>query len=157
MSLTLPPVEIVSGSAADADAVDAIMSAAFDPRYGEAWTRHQCLGILAMPGVWLRLALVNGQPAGFALVRAILDEAELLLIAVHPDYRRLGAGAALLRAAIDECRTRGVRRLHLEVRANNPAIALYSAHGFTRAGVRRGYYRSRNGETFDAHTYARAI
>ena len=150
-------IELANGGAADADAVDRLMAAAFDPRYGEAWTRNQCLGIMAMPGVWLTLARVDGADAGFALTRAIMDEAELLLIAVDPAHRRGGVGAALLRSVLAEARGRGVRRLHLEVRANNPAIRFYAAHGFAREGVRRNYYRSRTGEAFDAHTYAREV
>ncbi|WP_277982047.1 ribosomal protein S18-alanine N-acetyltransferase [Sphingomonas phyllosphaerae] len=154
MSARVRLVELAAGAAADAEAIDRVMDAAFDPRYGEAWTRSQCVGILAMPGVWLTLARVEGAVVGFALNRAIMDEAELLLIAVDPAHARTGIGATLLRGVIADCRGRGVRRLHLEVRANNPAVALYVLHGFRRAGVRRGYYRSRSGETFDAHTYA---
>jgi ribosomal-protein-alanine N-acetyltransferase len=150
-------VELSAGSAADADAIERVMNAAFDPRYGEAWTRSQCIGILAMPGVWLTIARVGETVAGFALSRAIMDEAELLLIAVDPAHRGNGVGGALLRSTIAACEDRGVKRLHLEVRANNPAIALYTGHGFEREGVRRNYYRSRTGEAFDAHTYARAI
>ncbi|TCP34206.1 ribosomal protein S18-alanine N-acetyltransferase [Sphingomonas sp. BK235] len=150
-------IELVAGGGADAEAIDRVMAAAFDPRYGEAWTRGQVVGILAMPGVWMTLARVDERVVGFALSRAIMDEAELLLIAVDPAVARTGVGATLLRSVIGECRARGVRRLHLEVRANNPAVALYAAHGFRREGVRRHYYRSRAGETFDAHTYAVAL
>lgn len=157
MSTRSRMIELASAGAADADTVDRIMAAAFDPQYGEAWTRSQCIGILAMPGVWLTLARVDGFAAGFALTRAIMDEAELLLIAVDPARRRAGVGGALLRGVIADCRARGVARLHLEVRANNPAIALYAAHGFAPAGVRRNYYRGRDGATFDAHTYARTL
>jgi ribosomal-protein-alanine N-acetyltransferase len=150
-------IELAPGGANDAEAVDRIMAAAFDPRYGEAWTRSQCVGILAMPGVWLTLARIEDAVVGFALVRAIMDEAELLLIAVDPAVRRTGVGAALLRGVVAECEGRGVARLHLEVRANNPAISLYAAHGFRHEGVRRGYYRGRDGASFDAHTYARDL
>lgn len=150
-------VELTHGGAVDADAVDRIMAAAFDPQYGEAWTRSQCLGILAMPGVWLTLARVDDAVVGFALSRAIMDEAELLLIAVDPAARRRGVGAALLRSVIAECTGRGIARMHLEVRANNPALSLYAAHGFERVGVRRNYYRNRAGAAFDAHTYARDL
>lgn len=150
-------VELVAGRASDAEAVDRVMAAAFDPRFGEAWTRAQCIGILAMPGVWLTLARIEGVVVGFALTRAIMDEAELLLIAVDPAHRGGGVGGALLRSTIAGCEDRGVKRLHLEVRANNPAVALYTGHGFAREGVRRNYYRSHTGEAFDAHTYARAI
>ncbi|MFK3889299.1 ribosomal protein S18-alanine N-acetyltransferase [Sphingomonas sp. NPDC079357] len=157
MSTRVRLIELAPGGAVDAEAVDRIMLAAFDPRYGEAWTRSQCIGILAMPGVWLTLARVDDVVVGFALVRAIMDEAELLLIAVDPPARRSGVGAALLRGVIAECEGRGVAKLHLEVRANNPAVTLYSAHGFLPAGVRRNYYRGPGGQAFDAHTYARDL
>ncbi|WP_235512481.1 GNAT family N-acetyltransferase [Sphingomonas sp. Leaf17] len=133
--------------------VDAIMAAAFDPRFGEAWTRSQCVGILAMPGVSLMLAETDDGPAGFALVRRILDEAELLLLAVAPPHRGKGIGAALLRAVINDCRMMDTAMLHLEVRSGNPAVRLYGSHGFVQVGHRRGYYRSRDGLAFDALTY----
>lgn len=154
MTTTLNMVDLASGRATDAAAVGEVMQAAFDPRWGEAWTKAQVVGILAMPGVWLTLARVGGEVAGFALVRAIMDEAELLLIAVDPAHRRRGVGAAMLRHTVTECRDRGVTRLHLEVRANNAAVALYAAGGFARVGARPGYYRNGAGEAFDAHTYA---
>ena len=62
----------------------------------------------------------------------MLDEAELLLIAVAPAARRRGVGAALLRAVIAEARGHGVTKLHLEVRAGNTAIQLYAAAGSRR-------------------------
>ena len=58
---------------------------------------------------------------------------------------------------IADCGERRVAKLHLEVRANNPAIGFYARHGFVRIGVRRGYYRNRLGDAYDAHTYARPI
>jgi [ribosomal protein S18]-alanine N-acetyltransferase len=143
-----------TGDPRDVATVDALMTAAFDPRYGEAWTRNQCLGVLAMPGVRLTLALVDDRPAGFAMVRSVMDEAELLLLAVDPAFRRRGIGTALLRAVIAEAQMTGIADLHLEVRANNPAVALYTEQGFAKVG---GYYRGRGGEAFDAHTYRRAV
>ena len=155
--MTAAAVTLVTGDARDIDAVDALVGGAFDPRYGEAWTRGQCLGVLALPGVRLTLARVGGHAAGFAMVRAVADEAELLLIAVAPAARRRGVATALLRAVIAEAGAGGVADLHLEVRAGNEAAALYRAQGFSKVGERRGYYRGRSGETFDAHTYRRPI
>ena len=60
-------VQLRAADARDIDAVDTVMATAFDPRWGEAWTRSQTLGVLAMPGVRLTLALVDDGPAGFAL------------------------------------------------------------------------------------------
>ena len=150
-------ITLRAGDARDIGLVDALMTAAFDPRYGEAWTRGQCLGVLAMPGVRLTLADLNGEPAGFALVRTVTDEAELLLLAVAPPLRRSGIATALLRAVTGDCAAAGVRDLHLEVRAGNEAAKLYLAHGFAKVGERRGYYRGRGGAVLDAHTYRRAL
>ena len=150
-------VTLRTGDARDIATVDALMLAAFDPRYGEAWTRNQCMGVLAMPGVRLTLAEVDDAPAGFAIVRSVVDEAELLLLAVDPAYRRRGVATALLRAVIAEAQAGGIADLHLEVRAGNEAVQLYTAQGFAKVGERRGYYRGRTGHIYDAHTYRRAV
>jgi len=157
MSTRVRLIELVTGGANDIAAVESVMAEAFDPRFGEGWTRGQCLGIFALPGVWLTLARVDGEIAGFALSRVTLDEAELLLLATRPQDRRKGIGAALLRGMLSESRGRGVTKVHLEVRAGNDAIALYTAHGFVRVGERRAYYRGRTGQAFDAHSYALAL
>lgn len=78
--------------------------------------------------------------AGFALLRCF-DDAELIRIAVDESCRRHGIGRALLERLIAEAGTRGVSSIFLEVRSGNtPAIAMYEAAGFTREGVRKGYY-----------------
>ena len=113
MSTVLQLIELRTGGVADLPLVDSIMSAAFDPRFGEAWTRNQCLGILALPGVWLTIATLDGVPAGFALCRLIADEAELLLLATVPAMRRRGVASALLRSVIAAAVADGARTLHL--------------------------------------------
>ncbi len=157
MSDTCDAIVIGDGTAADIAAVDAVMQAAFDPRFGEAWTQAQCLGMLSLPGVWLSLAHDAELLVGFALTRAIADDAELLLIAVRPDHRGRGIGRALLRRSIAEATTRGAARLCLEMRAGNDATRLYVSEGFVQCGERRNYYAGRSGERFDAHTYVRPI
>ena len=154
MSTTLPLVELTGGSVRDVVLIDRLMRAAFDPKYGEAWTQGQAVGVLALPGVWLTLAHVDEKPAGFALARAVAGEAELLLLATHPNQRRRGVGAALLRAIIGDSRARQAERLHLEVRAGNDAIALYETHGFNQVGTRKAYYRGADGKQRDAQTWA---
>ncbi len=150
-------VVLRAGDARDLAIVDALMGDAFDPAYGEAWTRTQCLGVLALPGIQLVLAFVDDRPAGFAMTRTVLDEAELLLIAVATDARRRGIGTALVGAVIADCIAANVATLHLEVRAGNEDVALYTAHGFAKVGERRAYYRGRSGVAHDAHTYSRAL
>jgi ribosomal-protein-alanine N-acetyltransferase len=150
-------IRLADGTADDLDGVMLVMTAAFDPAFGEAWTRSQCAGILPMTGVSLMLAReANGAPLGFALFRIVAAEAELLLLAVSPNHRRRGVGRRLLEAFVDRARAAGARRVHLEVRDGNPAAAMYRSAGFTAAGRRRGYYRGETGQ-FDAITFARQV
>jgi [ribosomal protein S18]-alanine N-acetyltransferase len=148
-------IDLREGDVRDLDRVDRIMADAFDPRWGEAWTRNQVIGILAVPGVWLTLAELNGRAAGFALVRGVLDEAELLLLGVIPEARRHGVGSALLRAVFADCVDRKISSIHLEVRAGNDAIKLYENTGFSKIGERRDYYRGPDGRSYSAITLHR--
>jgi [ribosomal protein S18]-alanine N-acetyltransferase len=153
-TLPRPTLDLFFGGNADLSEVMATMDAAFDPSFGEAWTRSQCSGILVLSGVWLLLARRDGEAAGFALARAVADEAELLLLAVQPRHRGAGVGRALLDAVADEAQARGAARLHLEMRDGNPAAFLYAGAGFTEVGRRARYYRGRDGRSFDAITLA---
>jgi ribosomal-protein-alanine N-acetyltransferase len=155
-----PPneLQLTNGGSADLDQVTAVMNASFDERFGEAWTRSQCAGILPMPGVKLVLAReADGELAGFSLFRTVADEAELLLLAVAPDYRRQGIGQMLLDHFIDHARDAGASRVHLEVREGNPAVVMYRQSGFNFAGRRPKYYRGRFGGDFDALTLSRTF
>ncbi len=146
------PVRLRRGGLDDLDGVMQIMVGAFDPRFGEAWTRSQCAGILPMHGVSLTIAESHRRPVGFSLVRAVADEAELLLLAVDPAEQRRGVGQALLDEFIASALAGGAHRLHLEVREGNPAMQLYQASGFSPAGRRRNYYHGPDGSTHDAVT-----
>lgn len=135
----------------------AIMQAAFDPAFGEAWTEGQLLGQLIGPATRLTLAHVERSAVGFSLVRTVVDEAELLLIATHPAARGRGVGGALLDAAIDDAARDGATAIFLEVRRGNPAERLYAARGFHCVGERPAYYRGANGQLSDARTFRRQL
>jgi ribosomal-protein-alanine N-acetyltransferase len=102
-------------------------------------------------------AIADGPATGFVLSRQALDEEELLLIAVRPEARGRGLGARLLQTYIAAARRRGVRRIFLEMRANNPAHRLYSRCGFAPIGTRPRYYRAADGRAIDAITFARDL
>jgi ribosomal-protein-alanine N-acetyltransferase len=140
------------------------MAAAFDPAYGEAWTRRQIEDALLLGSCDYALIAADGtEPvgdtpaAGFFLSRHAADECELLLLAVAPQHRRCGLGDALMRRFTDLAARRGAARLLLEMRAGNPAEGLYSRHGFAHVGTRPGYYRGGEGNRIDARTYAREL
>jgi ribosomal-protein-alanine N-acetyltransferase len=146
----------------DLDRIMAVMDAAFDPAFGEAWSRRQVSDALVMPNTHYLLAAADGRApcddepaAGFTLSRGAADEEELLLIAVHPDHRRRGIGGTLLERLVAEARARGVTRLFLEMREGNTAEALYRRHGFASVGRRRHYYRRGSASPIDAITFVR--
>jgi [ribosomal protein S18]-alanine N-acetyltransferase len=149
------PCRIEEGGPLDLPSVMEVMKDSFDPAYGEAWTAPQCAGLLPMNGVWLILAREGPFPAGFALARIVAEESELLLLAVRRDRRRRGIGQKLLDRFCADASARRARRLHLEVRDGNRAIALYANAGFEEVGRRRNYYRGENGALFDALTLAK--
>jgi ribosomal-protein-alanine N-acetyltransferase len=155
--MTAAPPALRRGAVADLDEAMTVMDDAFDPEFGEAWTKAQCAGIMGLPGVWLTLARLEDAPAGFSLARIVADEAELLLLGVRPACRRRGVAAALLRSVEADAATRGATKLHLEVRADNPAQALYDTAGFIVAGRRHGYYVGEAGQLFDALTLTKQI
>jgi ribosomal-protein-alanine N-acetyltransferase len=155
----LAPCRVEPGAAHDLDQVIQVMETAFDPSFGEAWTRSQCAGILPMSGVSLYVARASESEEliGFSLQRVIADEAELLLLAVIPSWQRRGIGRSLLGQFIDDASGRGAHRLHLEVRDGNPAVRMYRLAGFDLAGRRSKYYCGSDNQLFDALTFVRLI
>ena len=80
---------------------------------------------------------------GFAVTHSLVDDAELLLIAVDPNIRRSGCANALLAEVCTRMRVLAKEALHIEVRESNVgAIAFYEAWGFARIGARKNYYPS---------------
>jgi [ribosomal protein S18]-alanine N-acetyltransferase len=101
-----------------------------------------CASIASVGGVGLVCESGVGL-MGFLLGRQIVDQGEILNLAVRAASRGQGVGSELVKAVLDEFRKRGVCRVHLEVRASNlRAIGLYRAQGFVRRGIREGYYRN---------------
>ena len=90
------------------------------------------------------LVAVNGdQVAGYIGSQSSIDEADVMNVAVHPDYRRQGIAESLIEALVAELKNRSIHSLTLEVRASNaPAIILYEKQGFAQVGCRRNYYRN---------------
>lgn len=135
-----------------ADAME-VMGSAFEPMFGEAWTLPQLAGVMTMPGTWLTIARLDAAPLGFALIRSVLDECELLLLAVAPLWRGRGIGLGLLQDSLSYARRRGITSMNLEVRANNKAVHLYERCGFEYVHRRPGYYRGNDGQLHDALSF----
>lgn len=92
--------------------------------------------------LWL-VALDGATVAGYIGSQSVGDEADMMNVAVHPDYRRRGIARELVMGLVAALEAKGVHSLALEVRASNaPAIALYEQLGFIQVGRRPNYYRN---------------
>jgi ribosomal-protein-alanine N-acetyltransferase len=148
----------------DLDRIMVIMASAFDPAFGEAWSRRQLEDSLVLGNCHYGLIDAAGDDpapeaiaAGFFLSRKGVEEEELLLLAVAPQHRRCGLATRLLAAFTSAAHTRGASRLLLEMRQGNPAEVLYLRQGFLPIGHRPNYYRVSDGRRLDAITFARDI
>ncbi|MFZ5897903.1 MAG: ribosomal protein S18-alanine N-acetyltransferase [Bacillota bacterium] len=91
------------------------------------------------------VAVCEGKVIGYGGAWMVLDEAHVTNIAVHPDYRGIKIGKALMLELMRRAVARGAKCMTLEVRPSNTvARKLYAGLGFVEAGVRKGYYQDNN-------------
>ena len=87
------------------------------------------------------VALEDGRVLGYVGMMCVLDEGQIINVAVHPDARRRGVGRSLMEAAETYAKERGIVFLSLEVRESNIAArSLYSSLGWEEQGIRKGFY-----------------
>ena len=104
------------------------------------WGEEALRDTIASSGHHL-MSLREGRAVGFLLSNFVLDEAQLLLIGVSPDWQGVGVGGQLLKELINRSQDQGQKLIYLEVRSGNErAIRLYRSLGFIDIGVRRDYY-----------------
>ena len=128
----------------DADLLSALHGRCFP----KAWSVQTFVDQLASPGVsaFCAAADIDDPPQGFAVLRAIAGEAEILTIGVEPQARRRGLGRRLVEVCAEGARAGDAAVIHLEVAINNAAaLACYLAAGFSRTGRRPGYYAGPSG------------
>lgn len=126
---------------------------------GGSWTGKDLAGS-GTKGRMLRVLACGAQIAGFAECLQVVDEAELLALAIAPASRRCGLGQLLLKQVLAELQELGCRKCLLEVRRSNDAARrLYSKAGFVPDGVRKAYYPplQTGGEAEDALLYSRLL
>ena len=95
---------------------------------------------------------------GFLIGRVIDQDAEILNVIIHPDYRRLGKASKLIGTFEKEAKDAGSLMCFLEVaESNSPAKKLYSALGYLKVGQRNNYYKFLNGRKDNAVILSKEI
>ena len=85
----------------------------------------------------------EGCVAGYACLYQVVDEGEIVNVAIDPKQRQKGYGAKLVRALMQHGQSLGAERFFLEVRKSNVAgRALYTSLGFIECGIRKGFYEN---------------
>ena len=127
-------IEIVRMNESHVSAVAELEKQNFSEPWPEIAVRSELTNKLAL---WL-VAVEDGVVAGYVGSQTVLQEADMMNIAVGEGFRRRGIARMLVEELI---RRLDAYQLTLEVRASNaPAIALYESLGFTQVGLRKNYY-----------------
>lgn len=132
-------------------------SALFD----EGWNEASVQKLLESPASTAFIAQIGAQhkiTVGFILGQLAADEAEVLSIGVAPELQRRGLGRRLVDGLARAAKRAEGKRLFLEVAADNTkAQGLYRALGFKDVGLRKAYYKRKDGPAVDAHILAMAL
>lgn len=92
------------------------------------------------------VAKINQKIVGFAGIKVVMDEADIMNIVTKKSNRNHGIGTLLLENLLSLCQALNLSSLSLEVDEQNlPAIHLYQKFGFEKIGTRKKYYQNRNG------------
>ncbi|HEY3947436.1 GNAT family N-acetyltransferase [Phenylobacterium sp.] len=134
-------MNLIRCTAAECEAMAAVHAEAFPA----SWRWDEFEDLLDGEGIYGFLARDDAQtPLGVILCRVAAGEMEVLTLGVATAARRRGVARALIAAALPAARDLGAGEVFLEVAVDNdPAIALYEALGFRRAGLRKAYYDRR--------------
>lgn len=141
--------------ASDADTIARLHAEGFY----RGWTREEFAAYIAGEGTPIYVACdAKRQIAGFAMLRYLGDEVELITIAVDRKWRKKGVGLLLMRALLEAVRMSPAKRMLLEVAADNTAaLKLYGKLGFSKIGERKGYYPRPDGTPATAIVMARDL
>ena len=105
------------------------------------WRLESVLAELEGAANKLYMVCEENHIVGYAGAWLVYDEGQITNIAILPSARGKGYGSKLTKQLIDECFSRGMHEIFLEVRISNlAALAMYRNLGFSVKGIRKEYY-----------------
>lgn len=91
------------------------------------------------------IAIINEKVVGFIIIKTILDEIEIMNVAIHKLFRRKGIAKELLIKIIEYAKQNNIIKINLEVNEKNiAAISLYEKLNFKQVGLRKKYYNRKD-------------
>ena len=109
--------------------------------FKNSWSAKTISDVLQVPGTISLTTRVKETLVGFIIGRVVVDEAEILTLAIFPEHREQGLGKKLVKNLLNEFAKQKVKTAFLEVvETNRTALGLYESLGFYKVGTRKGYY-----------------
>ena len=135
-------ITITSMTLTDLDEISPILTSDFD----SFWHKDILKTELTSANSQYLIAKQDHKILGFAGIKILVDEADIMNIVVRKDKRNQGIGTLLVKNLIQLCQNLNLTCMTLEVKEENyPAIHLYKNLGFEQIGVRKNYYQNQNG------------
>lgn len=130
-------IEVSKMSLYDYEIIKDVLIAEFD----DFWNTETLKNELKSENSYYFIAKLNNDIVGFAGIKIVFDEADVMNIVTKKDMRNLGIGSTLLNAIIEYSKINRINKITLEVNENNiSAIHLYEKYGFKKIAERANYY-----------------
>jgi len=149
-----PEIVMMTGDEDTCRQLATIHARAFERQGEKPWSAQEIAQLAMSPGVHLHCLCRADQIVGFVMARLIIDEAEIITLALDPDWQGQGMAPDMLKQSLLFLKMGGAAKVFLEMREDNfRAYKLYTKAGFKENGKRLGYYQTQNGKRLDALTF----
>ncbi len=154
-----PPLLVRPATLDDVSSIAHIMQKCFDPVEETHWHNQQIKEAISGNHLSVFVIVVSDQMVGFLITQIVVDEAEILLIAIEPERQGVGFASHLLQGWLNaEKQKSRLKKISLEVAEDNmAAIKFYHSAHFEQVGLRKAYYKKANGERTNAMILARRL
>lgn len=134
-------IKISEMNLSDYNSIKDILPIHFDDFWNKAILKEELIN----PNSKYIVAKLGKEIIGFAGIKIILDEADIMNIVTKKAFRNNGLGSLLLKNLINISKNSNVKSINLEVKEDNlSAIHLYKKFGFQILGTRKNYYKNKN-------------
>lgn len=134
-------IKISEMNLSDYNSIKDILPIHFDDFWNKAILKEELIN----PNSKYIVAKLGKEIIGFAGIKIILDEADIMNIVTKKAFRNNGIGSLLLKNLINISKNSKVKSINLEVKEDNlSAIHLYKKFGFQILGTRKNYYKNKN-------------